>query len=108
MMAKARSVTDEMFTSAAKALAGCVAEEEICRGQLYPEMARLREVSATVSPMCLASKATDWQRESAIALHRHLRLPGAALPNVGDAARVELAGALRSTASKIGCFVHMC
>jgi malic enzyme len=47
-MAKAREVTDRMFTAAAVALAGGVGEAELARGQLYPPMASLRETSATV------------------------------------------------------------
>lgn len=48
VMSKAREATDAMFTAAAKALAGCVREEEQGQGHLYPPISRLRETSMTV------------------------------------------------------------
>lgn len=47
-MAKSREVTDQMFTAAAKALAGCVSNEQLEIGRLYPEVHDIRDVSATV------------------------------------------------------------
>lgn len=49
VMAKAKTVTDGMFTVAAKALASCVSKEELAVGQLYPSMAALRQTSLTVA-----------------------------------------------------------
>jgi len=49
VMAKAKTITDGMFTVAAKALAGCVSKDELAMGQLYPSMAALRETSLTVA-----------------------------------------------------------
>lgn len=42
----AREISDNMFTHAAKALADQVTEEELQRGLLYPDINRLREVTA--------------------------------------------------------------
>ena len=59
VMAKAKMVSDEMFTAAAKALAGVVSEEEMLElGQLYPKMATLRETSAVVAA-AVAKEAWD-------------------------------------------------
>ena len=50
VMAKAASVSDGMFTAAAEALAhGCVSEDELRAGQIYPSMGTLRETCATVA-----------------------------------------------------------
>ncbi len=45
----ARHVTDEMFFAAAKALAHEVSEEDLEQGRVYPPLARIREVSATIA-----------------------------------------------------------
>ncbi len=45
----ARHVTDEMFFAAAKALAREVAAEDLSQGRIYPPLARVREVSATIA-----------------------------------------------------------
>jgi malate dehydrogenase (oxaloacetate-decarboxylating)(NADP+) len=45
----ARHVTDEMFFAAAKALAREVAAEDLEQGRVYPPLARIREVSATIA-----------------------------------------------------------
>lgn len=49
VMAKSTSVSDKMFTAAAKALAEVVSPEELKMGQLYPGMKTLRETSAVVA-----------------------------------------------------------
>lgn len=49
VMAKARTVTDDMFIAAAKALADYVGPEQIEKGNIYPRMEELRSISATVS-----------------------------------------------------------
>jgi malate dehydrogenase (oxaloacetate-decarboxylating)(NADP+) len=45
----ARHVTDEMFFAAAKALAQEVAADDLEQGRVYPPLARIREVSATIA-----------------------------------------------------------
>ncbi len=47
-MAKAKRVTDEMFTAASTALADYVPAETIKAGKLYPDVKELRSVSCTV------------------------------------------------------------
>jgi malic enzyme len=49
LVAGARVVSDGMFRAAAKALADSVTDEEIARGQLYPAIDRLREVTQKVA-----------------------------------------------------------
>ncbi|MGD0826843.1 MAG: NAD-dependent malic enzyme, partial [Desulfobaccales bacterium] len=45
----ARHVADEMFLVAAKALASEVSEGDLEQGSIYPPLARIREVSATIA-----------------------------------------------------------
>lgn len=47
--AAARSVTDEMFFVAAKALAQQVTEADLALGRIYPALSRIREVSAHIA-----------------------------------------------------------
>ena len=42
-------VTDEMFSAAARALAGAVRPEDLASGCLYPPLSRIREVSAAIA-----------------------------------------------------------
>ncbi|EFN55561.1 hypothetical protein CHLNCDRAFT_35453 [Chlorella variabilis] len=49
VMAKASTVTDEMFVAASQALADCVTEEQLQAKQMYPNIKDLREVSAKVA-----------------------------------------------------------
>ena len=44
-----RLVTDEMFMSAAHALADCVKPDDLGQGSLYPALPRIREVSAKIA-----------------------------------------------------------
>jgi malic enzyme len=46
LLAEATEVTDDMITRAADALAGQITEDELARGLLYPDVSRLREISA--------------------------------------------------------------
>jgi malate dehydrogenase (oxaloacetate-decarboxylating) len=46
LLAGAREVSDEMITCAAAALARQTTDEELSRGLLYPDVARLREITA--------------------------------------------------------------
>jgi malate dehydrogenase (oxaloacetate-decarboxylating)(NADP+) len=45
----AKRITDEMFMGAALALADCVTEADLAQGSLYPELPRIREVSAHIA-----------------------------------------------------------
>ena len=54
VMSKSKTVTDEMFLAAARALADVVTPEQIDRGQLYPEPKDLRKVAATVRVLLTA------------------------------------------------------
>jgi malate dehydrogenase (oxaloacetate-decarboxylating)(NADP+) len=45
----ATRVTDEMFFAAAKTLAGMVTEKDYDQGRIYPELGRIREVSAAIA-----------------------------------------------------------
>jgi malate dehydrogenase (oxaloacetate-decarboxylating)(NADP+) len=47
--AGAREVTDEMFSVAAKTLAQTVSVDDLKQGRVYPPLARIREVSATIA-----------------------------------------------------------
>lgn len=49
LVAGATRVSSDLLTAAAHALAGEVREEELARGQLYPSMSRLREVTREVA-----------------------------------------------------------
>jgi malate dehydrogenase (oxaloacetate-decarboxylating)(NADP+) len=46
---EAKLVTDQMFFAAAKALAGEVSDQDLERGQIFPPLERIREVSATIA-----------------------------------------------------------
>jgi malate dehydrogenase (oxaloacetate-decarboxylating)(NADP+) len=45
----ARRITDEMFMSAARALANSVSEQDLAQGSLFPALPRIREVSAHIA-----------------------------------------------------------
>ena len=46
---EATSVTDEMFSVAAKALANAVSEADLKLGRIYPSLAKIKEVSAAIA-----------------------------------------------------------
>jgi malate dehydrogenase (oxaloacetate-decarboxylating)(NADP+) len=49
IVSQATRVTDEMFFVAAKVLASMVAEEDLASGRIYPNLQRIREVSAAIA-----------------------------------------------------------
>lgn len=65
MLAGAREVSDNMITHAAQALARQVTNDELGRGLLYPDIARLREVTAH----CAAAVAAQ-AFEEGLATHK--------------------------------------
>ena len=46
---EAVSVTDEMFSVAAKALADAVSEDDLAQGRIYPSLTKIKEVSAAIA-----------------------------------------------------------
>ena len=55
---RAREVTDEMFLSAARALAECTGPDLVAQGQLFPNISDVREVSRMVA-IAVARKAIE-------------------------------------------------
>ncbi|UCG33828.1 MAG: NAD-dependent malic enzyme [Phycisphaerales bacterium] len=49
IVAEAHQITDEMFLAAAKVLAGCVSEDRLAVGALYPSQNDLRQISRKVA-----------------------------------------------------------
>ncbi len=49
LVAEAGSISDAMFTAAARALAGSVTEDDLEHGQLYPSIGNLREVTRRIA-----------------------------------------------------------
>ena len=49
MASEASRVTDEMFSAAASALAAEVSDADLALGRVYPSLARIREVSASIA-----------------------------------------------------------
>lgn len=66
-------VTDEMFFVAAKTLASLVTEDDLAMGRVYPDLQRIREVSAkiavAVAEVVFARKLTRMPHPSDIAEH---------------------------------------
>jgi malate dehydrogenase (oxaloacetate-decarboxylating) len=58
IVAKARKVTDGMFLAAAKTLAGCVADELLQMGCIYPRIDEVRSVSRAVA-VAVARRAIE-------------------------------------------------
>jgi len=46
---EAVSVTDEMFSVAAKALANAVSEDDLAQGRIYPSLTKIKEVSTAIA-----------------------------------------------------------
>ncbi len=59
LLAHSSAVTDSMVTVAAQACANSVSEEELDQGMLYPNIERLREVSANVAREVANQAVTD-------------------------------------------------
>jgi malate dehydrogenase (oxaloacetate-decarboxylating)(NADP+) len=49
IVCEAMSVTDEMFSVAAKALANAVTEADLAQGRIYPPLTKIKEVSAAIA-----------------------------------------------------------
>jgi malic enzyme len=49
IVAEAREISDEMFAVAAQTLAGCVGEERLAQGAIFPSQSELREVSFRIA-----------------------------------------------------------
>lgn len=74
LISGAREVSDDMITHAARALADQVSDEELARGLLYPDVSRLREVTAR----CAAAVAAQAFDEGLASVDRPADLHGAA------------------------------
>lgn len=59
LIGEATQVSDAMITAAAKTLAKTLTEDELAAGLLYPDVSRLREVTAQVSAGVLAAALAD-------------------------------------------------
>lgn len=66
----ARTISDEVFTTAAKALAGAVSEDELAHGQLYPSIDRLREVTVEIAAAVVRQVAAERGEEMATGVAR--------------------------------------
>jgi malate dehydrogenase (oxaloacetate-decarboxylating)(NADP+) len=49
LVSESSRVTDEMFAAAAKTLAGMVTDEDLAMGRIFPDLARIREVSHRIA-----------------------------------------------------------
>jgi malate dehydrogenase (oxaloacetate-decarboxylating) len=67
LLAEARGVTDAMITAAVGALAACVSDAEIGRGQLLPPVGRLREVAEQVAIAVIKQALHDGTATQAVA-----------------------------------------
>lgn len=59
LAANASEITDNMITRTAESLAAQVSDEELARGQLYPNIDRLRQVTHAVATDCLDQAFKD-------------------------------------------------
>ena len=48
-LAEAREVPDSVFLTAAKTLAGCVSNDRLSAGAIYPDQSELRDVSRAIA-----------------------------------------------------------
>lgn len=55
VMIKAKTVTDDMFIAAARGLADYVSKEQIQKGNIYPDISDLRNISAVVRLGCASA-----------------------------------------------------
>lgn len=61
ILSGAKRITDEQFYVASKALAGCVSEEELALGEVYPEIEKIREVSVVIAAAVIRQVIAEGQ-----------------------------------------------
>jgi len=85
IVSQARRVTDEMFFAAATTLASLVTEQDLAAGRVYPDLQRIRKVSASIA--CAVAKVafqrglTTMLCPEDLSAHVHARMYNPAYPD---------------------------
>jgi malate dehydrogenase (oxaloacetate-decarboxylating)(NADP+) len=85
IVSQARRVTDEMFFAAATTLASLVTEQDLAAGRVYPDLQRIRKVSASIA--CAVARVafqrglTTMLSPEDLSAHVHARMYNPAYPD---------------------------